>query len=184
MITARELVVLSGSFMSHSKSMMRNRHLRGHASGERYIQSTMLKPGSKSPQASLTTGFEPRPQAFQARSTSYAMVNRNEIVLKTKPCVVDLSTKFQQIPLNSGVAEAISPLPLDHPGFQLINGLLRCSFFKNPFCGCIATLISVTVARAANQPLHLIDFCSAATRVSQATVLPVFSAIVLLTLAE
>ena len=38
-VTARELVVLSGSLTSHSKSVRRLRHLRGHASHERYIVS-------------------------------------------------------------------------------------------------------------------------------------------------
>ena len=40
-VTARELVVLSGSFTSHSKSVRRLRHLRGHASHERYTVSNV-----------------------------------------------------------------------------------------------------------------------------------------------
>ena len=38
-ITARELVVLSGSFTSHFKPVRRFRHLSGHASHERYTVS-------------------------------------------------------------------------------------------------------------------------------------------------
>ena len=38
-VTARELVVLSGSFMSHSMLVRRLHHLRGHASRERYTVS-------------------------------------------------------------------------------------------------------------------------------------------------
>ena len=50
-VTARELVVLSGSFTSHSKSVRRLRHLRGHASHERYTVSNVEGARNKSPQA-------------------------------------------------------------------------------------------------------------------------------------
>jgi len=40
-VTARELVVLSGSFTSHSMSVRRHRHLRGHASHGRYAVSNV-----------------------------------------------------------------------------------------------------------------------------------------------
>ena len=43
MVTARELVVLSGSFTSHSKSVRGLSHLRGHASHERYTASTVQR---------------------------------------------------------------------------------------------------------------------------------------------
>ena len=42
-VTSRELVLLSRSFTSHSMSARRLRHLRGHASHARDIQSPMLK---------------------------------------------------------------------------------------------------------------------------------------------
>ena len=41
MVTARELVALSDSFTSHSISVRRFRHLRGHASHERYTVSNV-----------------------------------------------------------------------------------------------------------------------------------------------
>ena len=41
MVTAGELVVLSGSFTSRSMSVRRYHHLRGHASHERYIVSNV-----------------------------------------------------------------------------------------------------------------------------------------------
>ena len=40
-IAARELVLLGGSFPSHSTSVRRLRHLRGHASYERYAVSNV-----------------------------------------------------------------------------------------------------------------------------------------------
>ena len=40
-VTARELVILSGSFTFHSKSARWLRHLRGHASHERYTVSNV-----------------------------------------------------------------------------------------------------------------------------------------------
>ena len=40
-VTARELVVFSGSFTSHSMSVKRHRQLRGHASHERYTVSNV-----------------------------------------------------------------------------------------------------------------------------------------------
>ena len=40
-VTARELVVFSGSVTFHSLSMRRHRHLRGHASHERYTVSSV-----------------------------------------------------------------------------------------------------------------------------------------------
>ena len=52
MVTARELVVLSGSFTSHSMSLRRLCHLRGHASHERYTVSNAEDTRSKSPQVS------------------------------------------------------------------------------------------------------------------------------------
>ena len=41
MVTARELVILSGSFMFHSMSVRRLRHLCEHASHERYTVSNV-----------------------------------------------------------------------------------------------------------------------------------------------
>ena len=41
MVTARELVVLSGSSMSNSKSVKRHRHLRGSATHERHTVSSV-----------------------------------------------------------------------------------------------------------------------------------------------
>ena len=38
-VTARELVILSSSFMPHSMSKRQHRHLCGHASHERYTVS-------------------------------------------------------------------------------------------------------------------------------------------------
>ena len=40
-VTARELAVLSGSVTSHSMSLRRLRHLRGHVSDERYTGSNV-----------------------------------------------------------------------------------------------------------------------------------------------
>ena len=40
-VTVTELVALSGSFTSHSKSVRRPRHLRGHADHETYTVSSV-----------------------------------------------------------------------------------------------------------------------------------------------
>ena len=41
MVTASQLIVVSGSFTSHSMSVRRHRHLCGHVSHERYTVSTV-----------------------------------------------------------------------------------------------------------------------------------------------
>ena len=74
-VTARELVVISGSFTSHSMSVRRLRHLRGHASHERYRVTTV-----EGRQRNLhnplprTTGIEPGAAAWQASTLPLALL--------------------------------------------------------------------------------------------------------------
>ena len=101
-VTARVLVILSGSFTSHSKSVRWLHHLRGHASHERYTVSNvegweinLHMPIPCAPR------IEPGAATWQTHTLPLALLQRFDLQAKWKPTQpFSLSVRINQWTVN------------------------------------------------------------------------------------